>query len=320
MQVDFLTTLVSVALMVALCLPGFILRKLKLLGGGAVAGLVTVLLYVAQPAQTVFSFLQKDFEPALLLNMGAALLTAVLLHLLVYFAAKPAFLGIREKAEKNVLEITAFLGNVGYMGIPVMRALFPENPEMLLYTAVVIVGFNMVGWSLGVYNITQNKRNISIRRIFFNPPVAALILALPLFFTKAYIPAPVIGQITPFITFLSDMTLPLSMIILGIRLAEMSFTRIFCRPGAYLAAACKLVLAPLLSFALMLLFRLFLPLDPMLFVALFIIMAMPSASLTLSLCEKFDGDRETAVRVNVISTLLCTVTIPLFMLLCPFLV
>ncbi|MFR6640483.1 MAG: hypothetical protein ACLUSP_03360 [Christensenellales bacterium] len=45
-------------------------------------------------------------------------------------------------------------------------------------------------------------------------------------------------------------------------------------------------------------------------------MAMPSAALTLSFAEMFDGDRETAVKTSVITTALSVITIPLLMLLC----
>lgn len=320
MKVDFLPTLVSVAMMVALCVPGFILRKLKFLKGAAVAPLVVVLLYVSQPALTVSSFLSKDFEPKLLIGMVAALILSVVLHIVVFFAGRLFLAGVRNKRERDVLEISSFLGNVGYMGIPIMKAIFPSSPEMLLYTAVFIVGFNIVGWTLGIYNITHNRKDMSLRRAFLNPPVAALIIALPLFFTKAYIPTPVLDGITPFIDALADITLPLSMIILGIRLAEMPVKSLFCRPGVYISTFVKLIFSPLLCFCVLCLVAKLPFIDPMLVITGFIIMAMPSASLTLSLCEMFNGDRESAVRVNVLSTLLCVITIPLFMLLCQFIV
>ena len=41
-------------------------------------------------------------------------------------------------AEKRICVITSFMGNVGFMGIPVMKALFPQSPEMLIYTLSLI--------------------------------------------------------------------------------------------------------------------------------------------------------------------------------------
>ena len=45
---------------------------------------------------------------------------------------------------------------------------------------------------------------------------------------------------------------------------------------------------------------------------------MPSASLGLTFAEMFDGDRESAVRSTLLTTLFSVITIPLLMLLCAF--
>ena len=133
------------------------------------------------------------------------------------------------------------MGNVGFMGIPVVKALFPNNPEMLIYVAIINVSFNVISWTLGVYTITGDKSNVSVRRAFLNPPTVALVAALPLFFFKAYIPAAVFTPIQSCANYLAGMTLPLSMIILGIRLAEIPFGSLFTSPVAYVSAALKLV-------------------------------------------------------------------------------
>ena len=230
MQVDFLTSLISVATMIALAIPGFILRKKNMLPEKAVAALVAVLIYVSQPFLTIDSFLEKDYRPELLVGMGVTFLLSLLLHAATYFLSKGTFALFRAKkagdgeeklpleakltAEKRICTITAFMGNVGFMGIPVMKALFPENPEMLIYTAVFILGFNIASWTLGVYEVTGDRKNISLRRALLNPPTAALVVALPLFFFKSYIPVDVIVPVSSAVGYLADMTLPLSMIIL----------------------------------------------------------------------------------------------------------
>ena len=174
MQVDFLTSLISVATMIALAIPGFILRKKNMLPEKAVAALVAVLIYVSQPFLTIDSFLEKDYRPELLVGMGVTFLLSLLLHAATYFLSKGTFALFRAKkagdgeeelplvdklaAEKRICTITAFMGNVGFMGIPVMKALFPENPEMLIYTAVFILGFNIASWTLGVYEVTGDRK------------------------------------------------------------------------------------------------------------------------------------------------------------------
>lgn len=359
--------------MIALAVPGFILKRKNMLPDKAVAALVAVLIYVSQPFMTIDSFLEKDYQPQLLGGMGISFVLSLAFHVLVYFMAKAVFAFFPDKprikvtpdktvlsdggeslrnggeslrndeenklndenfagsessalssnrdiaAEKRICVITSFMGNVGFMGIPVMKALFPQSPEMLIYTAVFILGFNIASWTLGVYTITGDKKHISLRKALLNPPTAALVVALPLFFFKSYIPSDVLTPLSSGIGYLSDMTLPLSMIILGIRLADIKFKVLFTDVKVYVVCLIKLVAAPLICFGIMYLLKLVFPaLDKSIIVTAYIVIAMPSASLTLTFAEMFDGDRATAVKTTILTTLLSVITIPLLMLLCNF--
>ena len=118
------------------------------------------------------------------------------------------------------------------------------------------------------------------------------------------------------ISYLGDMTLPLSMIILGVRLADMHPLRLVNDVRVYVVAALKLIVSPLLSLGIMLLVDLAFPLNRFVIIALFIIGAMPTASSALNFAEMFGGDRETAAASTLMNTLLCILTIPVLMLLC----
>lgn len=336
MQVDFVTSLISVSIMVALAVPGFILRRKNMLPEKAVAALVVVLIYVSQPFLTIDSFLEKDYNPELLGGMGLSLMFSFLFHALVFFVARLVFRFFPNKytgdeidpemlqpppfdKSKRICVITSFMGNVGFMGIPVMKALFPGHGEMLIYTAVFILGFNVASWTLGVFTITGNRKDMSLRRALLNPPTVSLVVALPLFFFKSYIPEAVMTPIASGVGYLADMTLPLSMIILGIRLADIKFAELFKDVKVYVVCFLKLVVAPLLCFGIMMLLRMIFPaLESSVIITAYIIMAMPSASLALTFAEMFDGDRNTAVKATVLTTLLSTLTIPILMLMCVF--
>ncbi len=329
MEVDFLTTLINVAIMIALAVPGFILRKAKMLPDNAVAALVVVLVYVAQFFLTVNSFMGNTYSPKLLADMGVVLLLSIAFHLLIFVLAKVVFAHFpKNKAEdgseltepqatatNRICVVTSFLGNVGFMGIPVMNALFPGNPEMIIYTAVFIVAFNVAGWTLGVFTITGNKKDMSVRRALLNPPTIALVVALPLFFFKEYIPLGVWSPVRSGVKYLADMTLPLSMIILGVRLADMPFKSLFTDGRVYVVSFVKLIVAPLLCFVIMLGLKAAFGLSDPIIITAYIIMAMPCASTALNFAEIFNGDRQTAVKSTVLSTLLSVITIPLLMLL-----
>lgn len=399
----FLQTFINVVMIVILAVPGFALRKVRLLPDKAASIFAVLLLYISQPFLMMASLFNKEFQSSMLVNFGWVLLFAVVLQLLVYFVSKLIFCKTKEEASRRACVACSYLGNVGFMGIPVMEMLFPGNSDMVLYTVVYNIAFNAMSWTLGVFTITGDKKRINPLKIVLNPPMIAVIVSLPFFFLNVHIPEQVM---TP-ISYLGDMTLPLSMVILGVRLADMRLVRaksavaaqgeaarevsagvspvcapavtaeaetesvspvsygctdeeacgilsvseeiadeslppediadenpapadgaaetvpapkprpgILDDPKVYLVAAVKLILSPLLSLGVLLLFDLIFPLDRFVVIALFIIAAMPTASSALNFAEMFGGDKETAAASTLMNTILCIVTIPILMLLC----
>ena len=311
---DFLNTFINVLLVVVLAVPGYCLRKAKLLPENTAGIFAVLLLYISQPFLMISSLLSKTFEPSMLLDFAWILLFAVLLQLLVYFAAKLFFVKEKDMAAKRACEACSYLGNVGFMGIPVMQMLFPENPEMILYTVVYNIAFNAMTWTLGVFAVTGERKFVKPLKVVLNPPTIAVIIALPLFFCNVAVPEQVM---TP-IRYLGDMTLPLSMIILGLRLADMRLISLVNDWKVYMVAFVKLIVSPLLCLGVLMLCGLFLPIGSTVIIALYIIAAMPTASSALNFAEMYGGAKETAAAATLMNTILCIATIPILMLLTQF--
>ena len=309
---NFLSCFINVVTIVVLAVPGYFLRKVKLLPDKAASVFAVLLLFIAQPFLMVSSLLNKPFESDMLVNFGWIFLFAVVLQFIVYFLARLIFHGCKEEASRRACVACSYLGNVGFMGIPVMQMLFPGNDELVLYTVIYNIAFNAMTWTLGVYAITGMRRCINPVKIVLNPPTIAVIVALPLFFCNVAVPETVMQPIS----YLGNMTLPLSMIILGVRLADMRLIRLVNDWKVYLVAFVKLVLSPLVSLGVLLLVSLVLPLDRFVILALYIIAAMPSASSALNFSEMYQGDSETAAAATLMNTILCILTIPVLMLLC----
>ena len=311
---DFLSTFLIVVLIVVLAVPGFVLRKVKLFGERAAGVLAVLLLYVSQPSLMVSSLLSESFSASMLVNFAWVFGFAIVLQLLVYFAAKLIFLRVGELPARRVCVAASYLGNVGFMGIPVMQMLFPEEGILVLYAVVFNIAFNAMAWTLGIYAVSGERRAVRPLKILLNPPTVATVIALPFFFCNVQMPS----QILTVFSYLGDMTLPLSMIILGVRLTDVHLRSLFCDLKVYLASGVKLVLSPLLSFGVLLLVDFVFPLDRFVIIALFVIAAMPTASSVLNFAERYGGDTETAACTTLMTTVLCIVTIPVLMLLCNF--
>ena len=113
------------------------------------------------------------------------------------------------------------------------------------------------------------------------------------------------------------MTAPLSMIIVGIRLAEMDKKALFCDLGVYLAGGLRLVVAPFLTLLVALPFTSLLGVglasgfEEYVYLAPIIAMAMSPATAIVAMAEKFGGLKEKATACVVMNTLLSIITIPL---------
>ena len=66
----FSTTAVSVLLLVAMAVPGYLLIKTKMLPQKAITYLSVLLLYVSQPFLSIRSFLEVSYTPQLAVNLA----------------------------------------------------------------------------------------------------------------------------------------------------------------------------------------------------------------------------------------------------------
>lgn len=320
---DFFLTLTNVLIFIAMAVPGYILIKTKFVKTQAIAVLSIVLLYVNQPFLTLKSFLEIEYSVYLLKNLGIAFLIALISQLLmfivVYLILKgkynqrvgDGFLsngGTHFKDDaKRVLTVACAFGNVGFLGVPVIKALLPLSAEAIAYAAVYLIAMNLLCWTLGAYVLTGDKSYVSLKKAFLNPPTATLIVALPLFFFGVKLPEVVLRGVT----YLADMTTPMCMLILGMRFATLPLYSLFKNAGVWLGALTKTVVFPILVFLALY----FLPVDNIVKATMLILSAMPTATVTLNMSEIFDADSKTAANVVMLSTLLSAITVPSIMLL-----
>ena len=114
------------------------------------------------------------------------------------------------------------------------------------------------------------------------------------------------------LTYLADVTTPLSMLIIGMNLTGGSVSALLRNWDVLSSAFLRLLFLPLLTWGILML----LPVeDPLVIGVTLIIMAMPSPAVTSILAETYGGDTQFASEAVFLSSLLCLVTIPLISLL-----
>ena len=305
----FNVTFSNVLLTLLYLFPGFLLCKCRKVRADHLSSISVILLYVCGPGMFLNALTALDYSPELTARMGLFLVfslageTALMLLILLLLGKRKNEFGYR------MLSIASVMGNVGFFGMPVVRAVFPDAPEAAVYSCVFIVSLNILAWTVGVYTLTDEKRYISVKAAFLNPSVIAVAAGVVLYLLKAKNWLP--GLLLDGFRTISAMSTPLCMIILGARLATMDFRKLFTTPLVWLISAGKLLVFPLFCYALTLPF----PLDPVFRGSILILAAAPCASIILNLAEIHHNGQELAANCALLTTLLSIVTIPLLSLL-----
>ncbi|MCL2351792.1 MAG: AEC family transporter [Firmicutes bacterium] len=147
------------------------------------------------------------------------------------------------------------------------------------------------------------KKRGAARLILLNPALIATELGFVFFLLSLRPPEVIAGSMT----FMSNMTTPLSMLIVGAILAKIDIRSAFTDVRIYFISLMRLAVIPLAAFAVL---RLFVANMVMLGVIVYLA-AMPVASLTVIMAEERGGDSETSSKAVLVSTLLSMITIPL---------
>lgn len=304
---NFEITGLNALMLVALCLPGFFLTKANVLKEEHIKGFAVFLLYVCSPALSIYSFQQSECNMEILINIGILLLVTTFMQVLIMGIG---FL-INIKTYKidgssRVATVAAAFGNVGFFGVPILQALLPDHPEAMVYSAVMSVMMNLIGWTLGMFMMSGDRKHVSVKNFLINPTTLCLLIALPLFFTNTSLPKPVMN----FVEFFSKMSTPTAMTVLGMRLAFVKF-RDLMDYRQVVAIFLKLIALPLITFGIMYA----LPVDETLKISTYILSCMPPAAITLNFAELSNTSPKTAANIVVVGSLLVAITLPVLLLI-----
>lgn len=302
---SFSITFSNVLIALLYMLPGFLLCKAGKVRPEHLSTTSVLLLYVCSTCMFVNALLAPDLSPDLPGKMGLFILISLIGEVAMMFILRLFSSKRRQDFNMRMLSVAPVMGNVGFFGLPVVRALFPDSPEAGVYSCMFNISLNVVAWTVCVFNLTGEKRYMSIRAALFNPSLisAAIGFILWLLKGKAWLPA----MLQDGIRTVGNMSTPLCMLILGIRLATLDFRTLFTTPIVWLISACKLLVFPLFCFLLVLP----LPLDPVFKGCMLMLAATPCASITLNLAEMHNHGQKLAANCALLSTLLSIITIPL---------
>lgn len=279
---------------------GYFLRRKSIMTNSVIKGVNTLLLQVAWPCMIIMTTQNQCAGESVTGFLQVMLVTTAVLGVMCV-AVKALTRRSALAASAQVFTVLAVLPNAGFVGLPIIKAVYGNTG--VLYLAAFLVGFNLVTWTVGVFLF--NGVSLKSLRSLLNPGFLAAIAGTLLFLLQISLPAPVLSAATQ----LGSLTTPLSMLLLGARMEQVS-RPLLRKARLWLAAGVKLLL-PLLTFALMRL----LGMAPTITAVTVMSIAMPSASVAQLFAEKYNGDIQLAVAGVSVTMALCILSIPLVLLL-----
>ena len=325
---DILLPLITnVAILFLMMIPGIVLKKCRLVGDDFGKGLSNLVLYIAQPALILYAYIAFEGNAASIwLNALWVFVLSILAHILFAAVALCLFRGA-EDGRRRMLRFATVFSNAAFMGIPLVSVIL--GAEATIYASIYNITFNLFLWSLGVYFCTarrdedgdgipdgehKKKPAISPLRVLCHPvniasALGILLLSLGL---GSYLPALIVDSLE----MLKNLVAPLSMVVIGLRMASLSLRGTFSDRYMYIFLALRHFALPALVLGMLWIFSaLGLPLGDTVNTVVLLLAATPAATSATMFAEKYDCDTAYVSRTVLISTLLSLVSMPLLVVL-----
>ena len=195
---------------------GIWLQKRKVLDEKSTPVISRIIVDICNPALIVSTIMtgnitvtHQDFLTGVGVSAAVYFLFIVLAYVIPLIIRVP-------KDERKFYTMMTIYGNVGFLGIPVARAILPENA--MLYVIICNVFYNLLFYTHGVIALSSGKEKMNLKKVF-SPGVLMSILALVIFWFDLRFPEPVVKTVE----YIGAPTVFLSMILLGAAVGRSRF-------------------------------------------------------------------------------------------------
>lgn len=204
--------------------------------------------------------------------------------------------------ERKYYCLMSIYGNVGFLGIPVAKAILPENA--MLYVVICNVFYCLLFYTHGIITLSSGKEKMDLKKLV-SPGVILSLLALLIFWYDIKLP----DFIVKTADYIGSPTVFLSMLLLGASVARSSFLKDMKDAKLWLFILVRLVCVPALA---VLVLRSISAPDEM--VRTFCLMcAVPVGNLPMIQAEKIGERTDILSRGIIVTTVFSFISITAFM-------
>lgn len=286
---------------------GFGMRKWGIINDEIQKGLSAIMLMVVVPLSALAAG-NNSYSGQMAANLlwaGAITLGLYALTIAVALAARRFAKGL-PGPNRNLLANLVVLGNVGYIGFPIIREIYGD--EGFLYAVVLNLAFQLVAYTLG---IKLAGGELTFKSVFTQPLTVASILSILIFASPFRLPAFVVVAFNE----VGALSAPFSMFIIGSALGKLRLSSVFTQKYAWMVFFLRQMVLPLaVGGALYAL-----GFGGKLASVMVVLAGMPPATMNVIFAEQYGGDSAFTTRAVMLGTLLMALTLPAQVLLGQFL-
>lgn len=206
--------------------------------------------------------------------------------------------------EKTVFVMMSTFANVGFLGFPVAQELC--GTEGTLYTVIHNVVYQLIMFSYGI-SLFNGTGKIDVVGMFKKPLMIISLGSVLIFLSPFRFPAFVQDSIS----MVGDTIVPLSLILIGMSLADIPVMELLRDKYSYLVSLFRLVVSPLMVYAGLRVFHV----TGTVAVLAVVIASMPVGSLNVMLAQQYGKAPEFATRSLVHTMLFMFITLPVMIVL-----
>ncbi|MBR4575264.1 MAG: AEC family transporter [Lachnospiraceae bacterium] len=308
---DFWIVQQQMIIIFILILIGVFLFKKKHLSNDSARQLSWIIVNVTNPITLLCAAISEEDKVGVK-EIGVAFLCFVVMFAILIPLAYliPVVLGV-ERSRRYAYRMLAIFGNVGFIGIPFSAAVL--GPESLIFVSVCGLTFNLVVYTYGVESLKAvaakqhpetEQEGRSLKSLINSGTVLAVVTIVVYL---ADIKLPEFGIST--LKYIGNCTTFLSMVVLGVSVAQMVPKEVFSRWRLYVFVVIRQIFVPIMFIFLL---RPFLT-NALILHTVVVMVAMPAGNMPLMLARQFGADEDMISAGIIMTTVASIITIPAVM-------
>lgn len=269
-------------------------------------GISRMSLFLVMPCVILSSF-QVEYTNDVRNGLLLALFASVVLHVFLLLLGA----ALKKILKLDPIEMTSVIyPNAGNLVIPLVSAMLGK--EWVIYTCAFSTVQRILLWSHGKA-VLCGEKDFNIRKILLNVNMIAIFVGAVMFFARIRFPA-LIGDAVDTV---GSMIGPLAMLVVGMLIAEQDLKKLFVYRRVWLVALLRLIVVPLLVIVFLKFSGIaaFAANGKQVLLVTLLATTTPAATTLTQFAQVYDRDARYACAINVLTTILCIVTIPVMVAL-----